>query len=442
MQNPIKWHSEKRMIQDLSLAEYNPRKATEKQTADLSASLERFSLADPIIINKNNRVIGGHFRIKVLQEKGTQEIDVRVPNRELNESEERELNLRLNKNLGDWDIDALSNFDESLLKDIGFSSEEIDSIFDLNISEPEEFDIEKELERLKIEEIRVKKCDIWQLGNHRLMCESSTSLEALEKLVDGQRMDFCFTDPPYILDYLKTKYKGKPSCKGFGYRANRRYLETDSAPQFNEWIPNIAKLLKENASIIIYENWKNIIPLWQEMEKHWKIRNLIVWHLSNRVQGFAAKYRFFNKYDIAMLATHGDMNINSETEEELLQNEYEMAVYATSGKPHWESYQKGKKYCPTDVITFRASDRTHSGQGIIFGTKPVEILIPYIKVLTKRDDNVIEPFAGSGSTLIACERMKRRCFCMELVPTYCEVIINRWEKYTGKKAGCITAGRD
>jgi len=430
------------MIQDLSLAEYNPRKATEKQTADLSASLERFSLADPIIINKNNRVIGGHFRIKVLQEKGTQEIDVRVPNRELNESEERELNLRLNKNLGDWDIDALSNFDESLLKDIGFSSEEIDSIFDLNISEPEEFDIEKELERLKIEEIRVKKCDIWQLGNHRLMCESSTSLEALEKLVDGQRMDFCFTDPPYILDYLKTKYKGKPSCKGFGYRANRRYLETDSAPQFNEWIPNIAKLLKENASIIIYENWKNIIPLWQEMEKHWKIRNLIVWHLSNRVQGFAAKYRFFNKYDIAMLATHGDMNINSETEEELLQNEYEMAVYATSGKPHWESYQKGKKYCPTDVITFRASDRTHSGQGIIFGTKPVEILIPYIKVLTKRDDNVIEPFAGSGSTLIACERMKRRCFCMELVPTYCEVIINRWEKYTGKKAGCITAGRD
>jgi len=178
------------------------------------------------------------------------------------------------------------------------------------------------------------------------------------------------------------------------------------------------------------------------MEKHWKIRNLIVWHLSNRVQGFAAKYRFFNKYDIAMLATHGDMNINSETEEELLQNEYEMAVYATSGKPHWESYQKGKKYCPTDVITFRASDRTHSGQGIIFGTKPVEILIPYIKVLTKRDDNVIEPFAGSGSTLIACERMKRRCFCMELVPTYCEVIINRWEKYTGKKAGCITAGRD
>ena len=430
----LQWHSEKRMISELQLAEYNPRQASEKDTRDLTTSLQKFSLAAPIVINKNNRVIGGHFRLNILKQKGVIEVDVRVPNRLLNEQEEKELNLRLNKNLGTWNFDLLANYDEVVLKDVGFDSEELDKIFDLDLSEPEQFNLQKELERLKIGQIRVQKGDIWELGHHRLMCGSSTNPADLCKLIGDQRMDFCFTDPPYILDYLHTKYKGKPNCKGFGYRANRRYLETDEDPTFEKLIPHIAKLLKENANIMIFENWKNVIPLWQEMEKHWKIRNLVIWHLSNRVQGFAAKYKFFNKYDIAMLGTQGETELNLESEEELLQNEFETALYATVGKPHWESYGKGKKYCPTDVTTFRASDTTHSGQGIIFGTKPIEVLIPYLKVLTKRGDNVIEPFGGSGSTLIACEKMKRKCFVMELVPTYCEVIMARWKKLTGQDA--------
>jgi len=125
---------------------------------------------------------------------------------------------------------------------------------------------------------------------------------------------------------------------------------------------------------------------------------------------------------------------NGSPEEELLQNEYETALYAISGKPHWEGYKKGKKIQPTDFIEYRASDEKSSGQGIIFGTKPLEILIPYIKVLTKRSDLIVEPFGGSGSTLIAAEKMKRRCFLMEKSPVYAEVIRNRWEKLTGKKA--------
>jgi len=431
----ISWTTNKRKITDLKPSEYNPRQASEKEVKDLTLSLERFSLADPIVINKDNTIIGGHFRLKILQDKGVEEVDVRVPDRQLTHEEEKELNLRLNKNLGQWNLDMLANFDEELLKVVGFSSEELDEIFDLNAEEPEKFDLKKELERLKIDKIRVKKGDIYQLGDHRLMCGNSTDQESLFRLTGGAGMDFCFTDPPYILDYIHTKYKGKPSCKGFGYKANRRYLETDEAPTFEKWIPNIAKLLKESANIIIFENWKNLIPLWQEMEKHWRIRNLIIWHLSNRHQGFAAKYRFFSKYDIALYATEGNPEMNLENEsDEVLQNEYEGAIYATCGKPHWEPYKKGGKFCPTDVITFRASDITHSGQGIVFGTKPIEILIPYLKVLTKRDDNVIEPFGGSGSTLIACEKMKRKCFTMELVPTYCEVIMKRWENLTGKKA--------
>jgi DNA modification methylase len=205
---------------------------------------------------------------------------------------------------------------------------------------------------------------------------------------------------------------------------------------------NITKVQKESFSIIVYENWKNIPTIWGEMAKHWKIKNMIVWHLPNRHQGFSSKYKFFSKHDIAMVGASPDADIeyNMAPEEEGLQNEYETALYAISGKPQWEGYQSHKKIQPTDFIEFNANDEKHSGQGIIFGTKPLEILIPYVKVLTRRGDLIVEPFGGSGSTLCAATKMKRRCFLMEKSPVYAEVIRNRWEKQTGKKAKKISEG--
>jgi len=159
-----------------------------------------------------------------------------------------------------------------------------------------------------------------------------------------------------------------------------------------------------------------------------------VWHVPTRTQGFAAKYRFFSKHDIAMVGTSGDVDLNLGAEEELLENEYETALYAISGKPHWEGYEKGKKICPTDFIEFKADDAKHSGQGVVFGTKPIPILLPYIKVLTQRNDLIVDPFGGSGSTLIAAEKMNRRCHMMEKSPVYCEVIKRRFEILTSIKA--------
>src|SRR5690606_2651924 len=127
-------------------------------------------------------------------------------------------------------------------------------------------------------------------------------------------------------------------------------------------------------------------------------------------------------------------SLEHDDEEEFLENEYETALYAISGKAHWESYGKGKKICPTDFIDYKSADEKSSGQGIIFGTKPIEILIPYIKVLTKRGDLIVEPFGGSGSTLIAATKMNRRCYLMEKSPVYAQVILRRWEKETGQKA--------
>ncbi len=429
-------------IADLKSAEKNPRKWDDDAFKQLSESIKRFGLVDPIIANsapnRRNIIIGGHFRFEVAKKLGIAQIPViylNIPDIK----KERELNIRLNKNVGEWNWSILAEFDENLLSDIGFSSEELDDIFG-DDENPEIFDLAKELAKLKIDEIVIQKGDVWQLDTHRMMCGDSTIEADIIKLMGDEKADMCFTDEPYLLNYLQGKKKHGKATEGFGYKRDRRYLETDSLPPnfIDLWTANINKVQKEDFSIIAFENWKNLTILWNTMERFWKIRNLLIWHLPNRTQGFAAKYKFFSKHDIAVIGTAGNIQANLENEEELLQNEYEAALYATSGKPNWEGYEKGKKTCPTDFVEFRASDEKNSGQGIIFGTKPVEILIPYIKFLTKRDDLIIEPFGGSGSTLIAAEKLKRRCYLMEKSPVYAEVIKNRWEKLTGKKAKKIS----
>ena len=165
---------------------------------------------------------------------------------------------------------------------------------------------------------------------------------------------------------------------------------------------------------MIFENPKNLRTIWNELEKHWRYRNTITWHLPNRVQGFAAKYKFFNKTDIALVGTRGKVSLNLEEEDELFARGIRKCSLryvreASLGSPT----KKAKRFALPILSSFKAADEKSSGQGIIFGTKPTEILIPYMKVLTKRDDLIVEPFGGSGSTLIAAEKMKRRCCLME-----------------------------
>jgi len=425
-------------INELRASEYNPRKHSKEQADQLKESIRRFGMVDPVICNntpeRKNVIIGGHFRVEIAKELKMATVPV-VYIQIADLTKEKELNIRLNKNTGEFDLDLLAEFDEKFLADIGFDSENLDDIFPSE-ENVEQFDLEKELEKLNIQNITVQKGDIYELDGSRIMCGDSTVESEMIKLMGDDRADMCLTDPPYILDYLKGKTKQKDGVTtGFGAKKNRRYLETDVLPDnFTElWMGNISKVAKENFAIIVYENWKNIRTIWDEMEKHWKVKNMIVWHLPNRVQGFSAKYRFFNKHDIAMVGATDGIELNNEDEGKLLENDYETALYAISGKPHWESYEKGKKICPTDFIEFKAADEKSSGQGVIFGTKPTEILIPYIKVLTKRGDLIVEPFGGSGSTLIASIKMNRRCYLMEKSPVYTEVILKRWEKETGRK---------
>lgn len=431
-------------ISELNPATYNPRKWSDEAIAGLTESIQRFGLVDPILANsaenRKNIVIGGHFRLKVAKDLGITEVPVvyvNIPD----EAKEKELNLRLNKNVGEFDYELLAEFDEALLADIGFDSEELDEIFNEITDEPDDFDLQKELEKLDIKEITAKEGDVYQLGDSRLMCGDSTNAEHFDKLMNGEKASMVMTDPPYILDYLHGKRKGGAD-KGFGAKQNRVYIGTESLPDnFTElWMANVAKHSNDDFSIIVYENWKNLRIIWGEMEKYWKVKNMIVWHLPNRHQGFAAKYKFFSKHDIAMVGGKGNVEYNHDDEEAPLQEMYQTALYAIQGKPQWEGYEHGKQALlqPTDFIDYNADDAKDSGQNVVFGTKPLNILIPYIKFLTKRGDLVVEPFCGSGSTLIASTKLGRRCFIMEKQPIYAEVALARWEKETGLKRKLIS----
>ena len=425
-------------VATLKASEYNPRRWNESQTEALKESIRRFGMVDPLLANsasgRENILIGGHFRLKVAKDLGIKEVPV-VFIRITDLEKERELNIRLNKNLGEFDFDLLKSFDEAFLKDVGFSSEELDEIFDID-PVPEQFDLGKELAKAGVKEVTTEKGDVYECGDFRLMVGDSTVEADMLTLMNGEKANMVMTDPPYRLSYNSGKKRNGKPTEGFGLKRDRKYLETDVLPaDFTEkWMGNVAKIAKLDFSIVCYENWKNVREIWGEMEKYWKVRNMIIWHLPNRVQGFSAKYKLFSKYDPAMVAVSEGFKPNAEPEDdELLQNEYETALYATSGKPAWEGYAKGKKYCPTDFVEFVAADEKSSGQGVVFGTKPIEILLPYIKFFTKRGDTVLEPFGGSGSTAVAALKLKRRVRIMEKSNVYAAVIIARIEKLTGEK---------
>lgn len=390
----IIWHTEKKKIKDLKPFESNPRKFTEKQKGDLTKSLERFNLAEPIVINTDGTIIGGHFRLKILKEKLGEdaEIDVRVPNRKLTNEEVKELNLRLNKNLGEWDWDLLATFDEEMLKDVGFSSEELDEIFELEIDE--EFDVEKELNRvLASKERRCKEGDLWQLGEHRLYIGDATKKESWEKVLRGEKIDMIFTDPPYGINY-----------KGRGKKTSLLKIPNDEKGRLSNLLQKAFSLAYEFSNdwcvaYIFHTDQKEDIDIIFKKE--------------------FTKAGFFLAGKIIWVKDKPSMGWND------YRYQYEPILYGWKKK---HRFYGGRK--ETNVWNFPVpkGEREH------LTPKPVELIQKAIKNSSKRGEIVVDCFGGSGSTLIGCEIMKRKCRMIEIEPIYGEVILTRWEKFTGQTA--------
>ena len=188
-------------INTLLPAKYNPRRWDETAADQLKGSMKKFGVIDPLIVNfapaRRNVIIGGHFRWVVAKKMRIKEMPVvyvNIPDLE----REKELNLRLNRNTGEWNWDLLAECDEALLAGVGFTSEEIDEVFGQD-ENPEVFDLEKELKKLDITKVSIKKSEVYKLGEHRMMCGDSTIEADVFRLTCGESSKLCLSSPPYSL---------------------------------------------------------------------------------------------------------------------------------------------------------------------------------------------------------------------------------------------------
>lgn len=380
----ITWKIEKRNIEELRGYDKNPRKFTEKGLKDLKKSLQKCGDANIITINADNTVLGGHARLTVMKQLGYKEVDVKVPNRLLNEQEVKEVVILLNANTaGEWDLDKLqADFELNDLEEWGL---------DIEFPELDEQEV-KEVEVPENVETRCKAGDIWKLGEHRLMCGDSTKVEHIQKLMDGEKADLLITDPPY-----NVAYEGKTKDK--------LTIQNDSLDDanFREFLKDAFfaadSVMKPGAVFYIWHadsEGYNFRGACRDVE--WKVRQCLIWNKNAQVMG-RQDYHW----------------------------KHEPCLYGwKEGASHlWASDRK-----QTTVLDFDRPNRNGEHPTM----KPVALFDYQIKNNTKGSDIVLDSFGGSGTTLIACEQNKRIARIMELDPHYCDVIIQRWENLTGKQA--------
>ena len=407
-------------ISEIKGAEYNPRKWSEKAIKDLTASIQEFGMVDPIIVNsaenRKNVVIGGHFRLKIAKDLKYTEVPVvyvNIPN----EQKERELNVRLNKNTGEFDFDLLANLGEDLLKNVGFMSDELDRIFQLNLPN-ENDDVVPEVP----EETTVKLGDLYHLGSHVLLCGDATKIEDVEKLMNGEKAELLFTSPPYsdMRDY----------SEGVNIDVDflSKFIDVFSK-HVNYQVINLGIQRKNND---IFEYWNKYIQ--KARDVGYKFLSWNVWEQDGA--GSIGKQKAFFPIEHEWLFVFGKYfkNIN--------RTELRDSKKIKKVSSHRNKDGSIEKNCSVGLqmekkelgtIIYVPSEKTNIRKKHV-AVFPVELAEKYTEVMTNRDDIVVDCFGGSGSTMIACEKTKRKCYMMEIDPKYISVIIKRWEDFTQQKS--------
>ena len=388
-------------IETLIFAEYNPRQLTKDQYKSLRDSMERFGLVDPIIINKHpdreNIVIGGHQRLRIAKDMGIDRIPCVELSLDLNQ--EKELNVRLNRNVGEWDYDALANyFDVGELTEWGFTKDDLQFWED----EPVEGLIDDD-EIPEVSESITKMGDVWFLGEHRVMCGNATKEGDVGALMGEERADMVFTDPPYNVDY-----RGQGSWHKTGKKWDKLENDNLSKEEFEEFLAsafiNYMNFSTDKASLYLCHADRSSIEFRAAFENvGYSFRTTIIW-VKQKAAFNNAHYKYKHEpiyycyKEGKTVNWHGALNENTV----------------------WE-------------IKRAMKNEFHSTQ------KPVELVVRAIKNSTQKDQMVVDFFSGGGSTLIACEKTGRKCYGMEINPHYCDVIVKRWEKFTGKEATRLEA---
>ena len=361
----------------------NARTHDDAQVAQIAASIKEFGFNNPILIADDQSIVAGHGRLAAARKLGLTEVPV-VRLSHLSDTQRKAYILadnRLALNAG-WDNDLLKLELQELeiegvdLEMLGFSKEELDGL--LNSLEPTEGLTDEDAVPETPEEPITKPGDIWILGKHRLMCGDSTSVDAVDRLMNGDKADMVFTDPPYNIDYQGVKDK-------------REKIKNDKMPD-SKFVDFLSQSLMGCEVMYVCCSW-HYAHLFREamINIARKPKAMIVWNKVNPAQHLD---KYFKQHEIIFY--YGDYG--------------------------------GHKTLRGDVWTLKRQKNT-----VHPTMKPVE-LIEMAMTDNPSKHIVYDGFGGSGSTLIACEKTGRSCRTMELDPKYCDVIVKRWEEFTGKKA--------
>lgn len=414
-------------IEQLNPAPYNPRKWSTTAQNDLKESIDRFGLIDPLIVNgaenRKNVLIGGHFRLKLAKDLQLAEVPVvyvHIPDIE----KEKELNLRLNRNQGEWDLDLLKEFDVGLLLDVGFDDKDLSHIWDANLGvEDDNFNVKKKIEEIKVP--RTQTGDIIKLGSHILMCGDATNPETIQKLVkaygtSAQPISALYSDPPYNIDL---NYDGGVSNKrhygGIKTKDNKSDIEYKAF--LTKALQNALTITKPDAHIFFWCD-QNYIGLIQEIYKEQGIDNQRVCLWVKNSQNATPQIAFNKCFEPCVYGTRGTPYLTP-TIHNL--NEIMNKEVGTGNR------------LPDDILdlfNIWLVKRLHSSEYEHPTQKPPTLYEKALRRCTKVGDVVLDLFGGSGSTLIACEQLKRNCLMCEIEPVFCDVIVSRYEELTKTEA--------
>ena len=395
---------EKKKVTELLPAEYNPRKDLKPGDPEydkLKRSLEQFGYVEPVIWNeKTGRVVGGHQRLKVLQDLGETEIECVVVS--LSEEKEKALNIALNKISGDWDKEKLglliadlqgADFDVSLT---GFDPEEIDDLFKDDLKDgihDDDFDVDEELKKPAI----TKAGDIWTLGRHRLICGDSTKAETYELLMCGKKANMVLTDPPYNVNYQGSD----------GKKIKNDNMENDAFYQFLfDAFTNMEANMADDASIYVFHSDTEGLNFRRAFkDAGFYLSGCCIWKKNALVLG-RSPYQWIH--------------------------EPCLFGWKAKGKHQWYAGRKETTVWEYDKPKKNGDHPT---------MKPLALLAYPIMNSSMSNTLILDPFGGSGSTLIACEQSDRSCNTIELDEKYCDVIVKRYIEQVGSSEG-VSVQRD
>lgn len=412
---------ELRPLSSLKPAKRNARTHSDKQIAQIAASIEQFGFLVPILVDSNGRIVAGHGRAEAARRLGMDDVPV-IPVEHLSEEELRAYALADNKlaeNAG-WDSELLRiELMELQSLDLGFDIEitgfgttEIDVLIDGKRSAAE---AEKMPELDPHAAPAVQLGDLWQLGDHRLFCGDALARVSYETVMGNERARMVFSDPPYnvkidghVCGLGATKHSEFQMAAGeMSAREFTNFLETAFQHQ--------ADFSIDGAIHFQCMDWRHMGEMLEAgKEVYSELKNLCVWSKDNG--GMGAFYR--SQHELVF-------------------------VWKVGTAPHLNTVELGKngRY-RTNVWEYPAASKTGKESDLSMHptVKPVPMIIDAIKDTSKRGDIVLDAFGGAGSTLMAAEKSKRRARLIELEPKYCEVTIRRWQQLTGKEAVLASTG--